>query len=76
MYYSFLLLLAIITVGYAAILPSSSVSGGDIGRVVARQSKSASDSCLKTNLIQSASALTGQEKGTDGIKAGQAKSST
>ncbi|KAF4921098.1 hypothetical protein CGCVW01_v006289 [Colletotrichum viniferum] len=75
MHYSFSLVLAIITVSYAAILPSSSVSG-DIGRVVARQSKSASNSCLKSNLIQSASALTGQEKGTDGIKAGQAKSST
>lgn len=75
MHYTFLLVLAIITVSYAAILPSSSASG-DIGMVVARQSKSASENCLKTNLIQSASALTGQEKGTDGIKAGQAKSAT
>jgi hypothetical protein len=34
------------------------------------------DSCLKDNLIQSASAKTGQEPGTEGIKDGQAASAT
>ncbi|KAH7129599.1 hypothetical protein B0J13DRAFT_588468 [Dactylonectria estremocensis] len=32
--------------------------------------------CLKSNLIQSASSLTGQESGTEGIKEGQAESAT
>lgn len=34
------------------------------------------ESCLDGSLIQSASALTGQEPGTKGIKPGQAESAT
>lgn len=48
--------------------------------LVARQqggrqgSQQGGQTCLNTNLIQSASALTGQEPGTEGIKPGQAPS--
>lgn len=42
-------------------------------RLHARQGQ---QSCLDPNLIQSASAKTGQEPGTEGIKPGQAPSAT
>lgn len=38
--------------------------------------RQAEPTCLKRDTIQSASALTGQEKGTEGIKPGQAPSET
>lgn len=38
--------------------------------------RQAEPTCLKRDTIQSASALTGQEEGTDGIKPGQAPSET
>ncbi|KAF9878236.1 hypothetical protein CkaCkLH20_04274 [Colletotrichum karsti] len=66
-----LLCVAAASLSAAAILPGSA-SSEPAARVFARQSAN----CLKSDLIQSASAKTGQEAGTDGIKAGQAKSST
>lgn len=40
------------------------------------QNQGASPTCLAANALQSASDLTGQESGTDGIKPGQAPSAT
>ena len=59
------------------------IEGASLGRFTARAShgsnifpRQGEESCLKTDLIQSASALTGQEPGTEGIKPGQAASRT
>ncbi|KZL77138.1 ribosomal protein S17 [Colletotrichum tofieldiae] len=75
MLYSFVfaaVLSAALTQGVA--LPgSSSLVHPGLGILARQQSKS---TCLQSNLIQSASGLTGQESGTSGIKAGQAKSET
>ncbi|WYZ36199.1 hypothetical protein EsH8_XI_000132 [Colletotrichum jinshuiense] len=62
------------TFAHGVALPgSSSFVHSGLGILARQQSKS---TCLQSNLIQSASALTGQEAGTSGIKAGQAKSET
>ncbi|TQN69783.1 hypothetical protein CSHISOI_05437 [Colletotrichum shisoi] len=71
------ILAATATLTHGLTVPGSSSTGGGFGLgVLPRQQKQAKSSCLNSNLIQSASALTGQEPGTDGIKAGQAKSET
>ncbi|KAJ0159112.1 hypothetical protein CTA2_10301 [Colletotrichum tanaceti] len=67
-------ILATVTLTHGFILPgSSSADRGFRYGVLRRQTGS---SCLNSNVIQKASSLTGQEAGTEGIKAGQAKSDT
>lgn len=63
----------------ATLLAAAAVKGGAASPadefnsvLLSRQQNSAK--CLNTNLIQSASDKTGQEPGTEGIKAGQAES--
>lgn len=73
-----------IAVALLALLASAGLTEGaamDFSRTKAEHGtnlvlRQAGQICLKRNTIQSASALTGQEDGTDGIKPGQAPSAT
>ncbi|KAK1969524.1 hypothetical protein LY78DRAFT_654031 [Colletotrichum sublineola] len=57
-------------------LPSSSPLYHSGPEILAARQQQQQPSCLRPELIQSASSLTGQEPGTKGIKAGQAAAAT
>lgn len=62
-----------------ALLASAGLIEGaamDFSRTQAELGLRAEPTCLNRDTIQSASALTGQEKGTKGVKPGQAPSET
>ncbi len=84
-------LLVLVGLGHSSILtripagtgPASSIdktnNGGTNSKNDANRggaNRSGGQNCLREDLIQSASGLTGQETGTQGIKPGQAKSGT
>jgi transcription initiation factor TFIID subunit 15 len=66
----------------AGLIEGAALDLSNNANIVARQQRGGGQqggqqggqTCLKTNLIQTASGLTGQEPGTDGIKPGQAPS--
>ncbi len=83
MLFSYITLFALGSAGLinGAVLASDPVSGraqkSRFRGVQSRQSKDKpNQTCLAANALQTASEKTGQEAGTDGIKAGQAPSAT
>ncbi|KAK2008386.1 hypothetical protein LZ32DRAFT_540081 [Colletotrichum eremochloae] len=78
MLYSFALaaVLSAILSRRVAALPSSSPLYHSDPEILAARQQQQQPSCLRPELIQSASSLTGQEPGTKGIKSGQAAAAT